>query len=107
MKRQLKIALDHDDTFTADPELWTAFVQHAIARGHAIHIVTYRHKEWDNEDIEENAAKLGVPIVYSGMRQKRHVHEADIWIDDSPEMCASFDDLELSLNACKDRGDTH
>lgn len=107
MKRPLKIALDHDDTYTADPELWQAFVAHAKQRGHTIELVTFRFPDWDNTDIEANAIKLGIPIVYTSMRQKKHCYNADIWIDDSPELCASFEDLEMMANACRDKGDTH
>lgn len=106
-KKPLVFALDHDDTYTADPDLWGPFVAHAKARGHAVSFVTYRCSNWDNRDIEDNADKLGIPIVFTEARQKKHVFTADIWIDDSPEMCASFDDMEGLINGCKDMGDTH
>ena len=32
----LIIAIDFDDTFSADPELWTAFILNAQQRGHKI-----------------------------------------------------------------------
>lgn len=102
------IALDHDETFTRDPELWLAFVDKAKERGHDVSFVTYRFPNWDNADIEENARLAGIPIVYTSMKQKRHVFpDADIWIDDCPELCASFADIENMYHACRDKGDVH
>lgn len=38
----MKIALDYDETFTADPELWKPFVAHCKARLHEVKFVTAR-----------------------------------------------------------------
>lgn len=103
----LVIALDHDGTYTAAPELWQGFVKAALAQGHRIEFVTFRMEGWDNSDIEENARLLGIPINYTNMKQKKHCFKADIWIDDSPEVCASFEDMEQMSHACRDKGDTH
>lgn len=106
-QQSLTIALDHDGTYTAAPELWQSFVKAAKEQGHRIEFVTFRMEHWDNEDIEENARILGIPINYTNMKQKKHCFQADIWIDDSPEVCASFEDMEAMINGCRDKGDTH
>lgn len=89
----MKIALDYDGTFTADKALWTPFVQHAKANGHEIKFVTYRDTNpllmkafQSNDDIEADAKKLGIDIIYTCNQPKRKLYQADIWIDDNPEL---------------------
>jgi hypothetical protein len=82
--RPLKIALDHDETFTEDRELWTALVYHAVRRGHEVKFVTWRKPTDDNADIEGAAESLGVGVVYCSGKAKRKCYAADVWIDDSP-----------------------
>ena len=38
----MKIALDYDDTYTQDPELWLRFVKDALERNHDVRVVTMR-----------------------------------------------------------------
>ena len=82
------IALDYDDTFTADRAMWSSFVGLAIAAGHLVTFVTYRalDRNEGNDDIRRDASALGIPVVYSEGRQKQDVFTADVWIDDSPEL---------------------
>lgn len=89
---QKKIALDFDDTYTADPELWSAFVKLAIHRGHQVYCVTARHNTEENTDaINEAFEEQGIqlPIIFSNMGSKadevqRRGLKIDIWCDDSP-----------------------
>lgn len=80
----MKIALDYDETFTADPSFWRDFIDRAELNDHEVMIVTYRD--------------LGLPIqhdipikvYYTSYKAKRKYMEGqgvmiDVWIDDSPE----------------------
>lgn len=88
----LVIAIDFDDTFTADEMLWSDFILNAIVRGHRVYCVTSRRDDEDNlEAMTEVFERYGVdiPIVFCNMGSKlwtmeqRGVH-VDIWIDDAP-----------------------
>lgn len=89
----LKIALDYDQTYTADKLLWNRFIKLAINMDHEIKFVTarfenadtYHNKDWrTNADIEADANQLGIDIVYCNHKPKQEVYNADIWIDDRP-----------------------
>jgi hypothetical protein len=73
----MNIALDWDGTYTADPELWDAFVQLAASRGHTVTLVTLR-----DPLLEQVSTKL--PVVYCSRTAKRKHFIADVWIDDMP-----------------------
>ena len=82
------IALDFDGTYTADPDLWQAFIRQAQARGHQVFVVTMRH-EHENLDVERQLLGVADRIIYTCRRAKRpHVeflgHRVQIWIDDQP-----------------------
>lgn len=72
------IALDYDNTYTADPALWDNFVSLAQSRGHTVKIVTMRRPD---EAIDTDVAD----VVYTSRKAKSSVIRADIWIDDSPQ----------------------
>ncbi len=84
--KQLKIALDYDETYTADKAFWRSFVELAKAHQHHVSFVTFRRDDIcdNNADIEYDAKQCEIDIVYSSMKPKRSVLDADIWIDDSP-----------------------
>jgi hypothetical protein len=89
----MRIALDFDGTYTADPILWNTFVSLAKERGHDVKIVTARspYKNIfpgydDNNDVHEASALMGIEVVFCDMVQKQDVYGADIWIDDRPDM---------------------
>lgn len=73
----MKIALDYDGTYSADPELFSAFVKMALARGHDIRILTMRFPE-------ESLPEMGIPVIYTSRRAKAAEWPADIYIDDNP-----------------------
>ncbi len=92
MKPSLSIAIDFDDTFTASPELWSAFIQNAKRLGHRPMIVTSRrNSEWNTEIINNLLDTWGcqVPIHFCNLASKvetmrQRGFKVDIWIDDSP-----------------------
>lgn len=71
------IALDYDNTYTADPGLWGDFIYSAKSRGHTVKIVTMRHPS-------EPVPDMRIDVVYTSRMAKSKVVSADIWIDDSP-----------------------
>lgn len=107
------IALDYDDTYTADKDLWDDFVSRAKERGHSVSFVTFRYDGggeyagvlYGNEDIIEDAKLLGINIVFTNGKQKQHVHFADIWIDDNPHLCASYVNMHTMVHGCEVNGD--
>lgn len=93
----MKIALDYDKTFTEDPMLWMQFVALAKLRGHEVAIVTFRRpdRKGGNSRALDDAAQLGVEIIFAAGRPKAAVYDADIWIDDFPALIPTPDQLAL------------
>jgi hypothetical protein len=90
--RLTKIALDYDETYSADPRLWDAFLGHAAFLGHRVWIVTLRSELLDqaNFNLSHGARKCIEGILWCDGRPKRSVAKErglvfDIWIDDRPE----------------------
>lgn len=84
----MNIALDFDDTYTKDPELWNQFIFIARARGHDIRIVTYRKRSMTDPALDWLGSSI--PVIFTEYTQKRAFTNhmgwpVDIWIDDSPE----------------------
>jgi hypothetical protein len=81
-----QIALDFDDTYTADPWLWNRFIADAQSRGHVVVVVTSR-KDEDLDEIREALPQLEI-VNTSGYLKKPAAQQAgfdiDIWIDDMP-----------------------
>ena len=100
----MRIALDFDETYTADTVLWDAFVQHAKERGHEVLIVSFRF-DYDADDIRQVAGSLGVECVLTNARQKQHVVQADIWIDDMPEGVVAEASMRAMLRGCEVNND--
>ena len=98
----MKIALDYDETYTAQPEFYRLCVFAAKHHGIDIRFVTARGNGagWDNDDIEADAAALDIPIIYCAGKQKAHCWDADNWWDDSPIMIPSYNDLKNMLIGC-------
>ena len=90
-----KIAIDFDDTYTAMPEIWDAFIIACKAAGHSVTIVTARHGSvhhvFKNMDITEVCDRLGIEVVYCNHKQKASCFDADIVIDDCPIAWPSMD----------------
>lgn len=87
----VKIAVDYDQTYTSDPELWKDFMDKAAARGHQVFIVTARSEELDNCETLEFLYEEGFEVYYTNGVAKRFwcLHNGpgvvDIWIDDKPQ----------------------
>lgn len=101
----MNFALDFDETYTASPLLWDKFIDVAKFHGHIVTFVTFRFEGWGNEDIESTAKSLGIGVVYTNGRQKQHVFDADVWIDDSPETVVRFENLVKFHDGCVVNGD--
>lgn len=84
----MKIALDYDRTYTADPEFWNMVCATACDYDHEIRIVTARHQTKDN--IDEKLPHYMRTVIYcDGVAKQWFCHhvaewEPDIWIDDKP-----------------------
>jgi hypothetical protein len=87
----LKIALDYDNTYTADKKLWNKFIDLVQLMDHEVLIVTMRSKESDwNEELGVLDKDLNLNVIFCDGNPKRKFCEdlgiqIDIWIDDYPE----------------------
>lgn len=86
------IAIDFDDTFTADDILFAGFVYLAQQRGHKVIMVTARPRDEINKkavfDFLEKCG-IDIPVSFTDRTSKlRYMEElgtrVDIWIDDNP-----------------------
>lgn len=97
----MTIAIDFDNTWTADAALWKQFADDAKKRGHDVIIVTARNG-WSDDMFRHYDGE--VPLYYTGGKLKRHAMEfvgipVDIWIDDQPgtiEPCRKLPDASDS-----------
>lgn len=85
----LVIAIDYDDTYTADPKMWDAVIDKMFMYNHTVFIVTLRH-EHEMMDIRAPLMLLVDDIFATGRKAKKPFveakgHKVDIWIDDHPE----------------------
>lgn len=88
----MNIALDFDDTYTADPSLWDSFIVSAIDKGHSIWVVTARRDTIANRELIKLA--MGgqfrhVTLIFANLKSKLDHCDSiglkiHIWIDDSP-----------------------
>lgn len=101
----MKIALDYDETFTTDKILWSQFVQNAISSGHEVTFVTIRSELGYNDDILNDAKLLAIDCIFTAGKQKSGCFDADIWIDDAPEMIPPASKLLGVYNGCLKNND--
>lgn len=87
----MKIALDYDGTYSADPLFWNAFIAQSINDGHEVRIVTARDERFDRTAKLVELEKR-IPVVYCrGVAKKWYMTHfgdgfvPDIWIDDRPQ----------------------
>jgi hypothetical protein len=85
----MNIAIDYDDTFTADPDLWDSFIKWAMLRGHCVVCITARQKTLENQEELGQALPSGVVAHFSydepkSDYAKRNGIPVDVWIDDMP-----------------------
>lgn len=79
----MKIALDYDGTYTADPELWNKFIANAVECGHDVFCVTMRNA------LTELILFVPMKVYYTNRQAKMDYCKTngikvDIWIDDKP-----------------------
>lgn len=77
----MTIALDYDDTYTVDPDMWNEFIFLANKFGHLVVCVTLRHKH--------EPVQIPATVFYTGRQGKlEYMQKAkvkiDVWIDDCP-----------------------
>ena len=82
----LNIAIDYDDTITADADMWYIFIHNAIQRGHKVYVVTWRDED---TPIHYRFDELATDVIYCNLKAKQQFCESkgifiDIWIDDNP-----------------------
>lgn len=87
----MRIGLDYDNTYSADPRLWRKFIDAARDYGHDVRIVTARDDRFDRT-VDMVALERWCPVIYTRGIAKRWFLEhfggdfvADVWIDDKPE----------------------
>lgn len=90
------IALDYDNTASADLDLWRAFIAKAQERKHYVMIVTFRHASFGIADIERDYPGIEI-VTTEGTLKRRYLEEngfpvPTIWIDDMPELIGSRTD---------------
>ena len=86
------IAIDFDDTFTADPEMWGEIIRLMKQRGHDPIMVTARRDTLENNELINvwlDKHKCQMRIYFTGLASKIQFMEkrgirVDIWIDDDP-----------------------
>ena len=98
--RTLVIAIDYDDTYTADPMLWARFIGDAVRAGHTVVCVTARREPPDFT--REPPLPYNLPIVCAGQQYKKHAaakagYNVNIWIDDIPGLIEPSRILDFSL----------
>lgn len=90
MRPQLLIAIDYDDTYTADTEAWTRVIVELQRHGHRVICVSARAETEGNRRELSQSLPPGVDVLLSYDTPKRvfarsRGHDVDIWIDDMPE----------------------
>ena len=92
----MTIAIDFDDTLTADSELWRSFIENAKQLGHRVICITARRDTEDNRETVENWMTMhGIELLtwYTGLQSKvdyakRVGLKVDSWIDDDLKRAA-------------------
>lgn len=84
----MNIMIDYDNTFTADPLMWTEAIEIFFDHNHKVFLVTSRGEDTPVED-EHYFKSVGIPIIYCDYRAKEKVCKEkginiNIWIDDDP-----------------------
>lgn len=84
------IAIDYDNTYTADPESFNKIIKILLDQNHQVICVTGREDAGVMAaPVMESIGKL-VPVIFAGKEWKRDAAKrrgwnVDVWIDDSPE----------------------
>lgn len=88
----MKIAIDYDFTYTADPTMWDSVLKLMLSSGHTVYCVTARPPEHMPEVRTTIGRILGSDnCIGTNLREKRktvkdvHDIDIDVWIDDTPD----------------------
>ena len=93
-KKKLNIALDFDNTITADPAFWKQFTDLARSHGHKVFCVTLRGRDLESLNEVDGFLELhgfeqmivwGTALKSKLKTMERLGVHVDIWIDDDPE----------------------
>lgn len=81
-------ALDYDDTYTRDPDLWLDWVNRALEKGHTVKVVTMRY-QYEGVTMDSRLLEL-VEVIFTERKAKRIFaklkgYNVDVWIDDRPD----------------------
>lgn len=82
----MRISVDYDKTYSADPKLFDEFIAIAKRRGHDVVCMTMRRPE--------EAIEMPCQVIYTSRRAKvlyaaEHSIKIDIWVDDAPHWLLS------------------
>lgn len=82
------LALDYDDTYTRDPQMWNDIIGIMQHNGHTVYCVTMRAPA-EGRAVREALESRVDGIFFTERRAKRDFMSArginvDVWIDDSP-----------------------
>lgn len=100
------IAVDYDETYTADPNFWYRFMLDAKEAGHYPFICTYRDDRYDVDEGLKFLEEDDIDIVYTrGVAKKWWCEQfgpgkVDIWIDDKPNRI--YENSSLSVEGLKE-----
>lgn len=84
------IAIDYDNTYTADPETFNKVITLFKEAGHDVICVTGRDDGVLGVPVRNSIGKL-IPVIFAGSTWKREAarkrgYIVDVWIDDMPSM---------------------
>lgn len=84
------IAIDYDNTYTADPESFNKVIAIFQEAGHDVICVTGRDDGVLGVPVRNSIGKL-VPVIFAGSTPKRIAalkrgYDVDVWIDDTPSV---------------------
>lgn len=98
----MNISIDFDDTYTRDPDLWNAFAQNAMKRGHTVYCVTLRAPYQGDQVLNTIGHTIGESMCYfTSMQSKKNYMwkqgiRIDVWIDDMPDAIVSGIDTHVN-----------
>lgn len=84
----MNLALDYDDTYTRDMQVWDNFITLLKQKGHNVYCVTMRYPE-EGFDVVENLHGKVDGIYFTGRLAKQPFMfkmgiSIDVWVDDNP-----------------------
>lgn len=103
----MNIAIDLDQTYTADPDMWDSVIECMRSAGHDVFMVTCR-PSWDIAGMEQAKEIFSdEEIFFTDNRAKIEYMETipfhiDIWIDDTPATVTGGGKVMYRKNEDKD-----